>query len=73
MIQDAFITQAKAILKTAQDMQREIYYWQLLDLAAAVDARLRRGVHLRGRDGRLIERFDQWLLAAGLGEWPSEG
>ncbi len=61
-MQETFVTQVKAA--------REIYYWQICDLAAAVDARLRRGEHLRTRSGAVIAKFDQWLLAAERGEWP---
>jgi len=72
MTPEVFITQAKATLKTARDMQREVYYLQLLDLVAAVDARLRRGCHLRAASGALITTLDQWLLAAERGEWTAD-
>ncbi len=49
-------------------MNSEAIYLALYALAAAVDERLRRG-HLRDCRGRLIQRFDQWLLAAEKGEW----
>ena len=65
-----FVTYAKAMLLRVQQVQREIHYWQLYDLAAAVDARLSRREHLRTTSGALITTFDQWLLAAERGEWP---
>ena len=51
------------------EARAEMHQW-LYGGIAAIDAHLRRGVHLRDCAGRLITHFDQWLLAAERGEWP---
>lgn len=73
MAQKAFVTYAKAALLRVRQVQREIHYWQLYELSAAIDARLRHKYHLRDSQGRALTKFDQWLLAAERGEWPGDG
>lgn len=63
---DIVLTPAKE-----EELQRRITYFVLYALAAAIDARLKRG-HLRDCRGRAIVHFDEWLRAAEAGEWTVE-
>jgi len=51
------------------EARAEMHQWLYIRISA-IDAQLRRGVHLRDCAGRLITHLDQWLLAAERGEWP---
>ncbi len=59
-----------AVAEAAEaEARHEMYQWLYVRIVD-IDTRLRRGIHTRDCYGRLIEHFDQWLLAAERGEWP---
>ena len=69
-LEEQIIANNPAVAAAAEVQARaEMYQW-LYVCIVQIDARLRRGEHLRDSRDRALFSFDQWLLAAERGEWP---